>query len=66
MRLELTGQEANWLADLCNKEKNANDLANKETPHPLLELRRDNMAALENKLNAAIKREHQKERNNAR
>jgi hypothetical protein len=66
MRLQLTVGECRWLADLANKAKAAADLANKETPHPLFELRRDNMADLENKLNAAIKREIERERSDAR
>ena len=66
MRIQLTKQECRWLADLVNKTKIEADLANKETPHPLLELRRDNVADLETKLNEAIKREIKKERMNAR
>ncbi|GHT83986.1 hypothetical protein FACS18947_0730 [Bacteroidia bacterium] len=62
MRIQLTTGECRWLADLACKEKIEAALANKETPHPLLELRHDNMADLENKLNSAI----QKERRDAR
>ena len=56
MRVELTKQEYKWLADLVNKAKIEADFANTETPHPLLELRRDNMADLEAKINTAIQR----------
>jgi len=66
MRIELTKQECRWLADLANKAKTEADHNNKETPHPLLELRWDNMAHLENKLNAAIQRQIQRDRSNAR
>ena len=54
---KLTTQECVWLADLVSKEKTQAFRTNKATPHPLLELRRDNMASLEAKLNAAIQRE---------
>ena len=66
MRVELTMQEYRWLAGLAKKAKTEASLANKETPHPLLELRRDNMSALEAKLNAAIQKQVAKERNGAR
>jgi hypothetical protein len=66
MRVELTKQEYKWLADLANKAKIEADLANKETPHPLLELRRDNMADLEGKINAGIQRQLNRERINVR
>ncbi|GHU60505.1 hypothetical protein FACS1894171_2050 [Clostridia bacterium] len=64
MRLQLTTQECRWLADLVGKAKIEAELANQETPHPIFELRRDNMADLENKINSAIQRE--RERNDAR
>ena len=66
MRLELTKQECKWLANLANKAKTEATQENEATPHPLLELRRDNMADLEGKLNAAIQKQIQKERKNAR
>ncbi len=66
MRLQLTTTECKWLADLANKAKIEADFANKETPHPLLALRRDNMADLESKLNSAIQKEIQKNRGAAR
>ena len=66
MRIELTKQECRWLADLANKAKIEATHAHEETPHPLFELRRDNMADLESKLNAAIQKQIQKERKNAR
>ena len=62
MRLELSKGEVKWLADLANKAKIQAIHDNKETPHPLFELRRDNMADLENKLNAAIQKQIQRER----
>jgi len=66
MRVELTKQEYRWLAGLANKARIEADLANKETPHPLLELRRDNMADLEAKINAGIQRQINRERINVR
>jgi hypothetical protein len=66
MRIQLTQQECRWLADLACKARIEAALANNETPHPLLELRRDNMADLENTLNTAIQRENGRERGDAR
>ena len=61
MKVELTKQEYKWLADLANKAKIEAFHANKETPHPIFELRRDNMAALETKINTAIQRQINRE-----
>jgi hypothetical protein len=66
MRIQLTSQECRWLADLAKKAKKEAALTNEETPHPLFELRRDNMADLESKINAAIQREMQRIRRLAR
>ena len=66
IKIDLTKQEYRWLADLANKAKVEADLANKETPHPLLELCRDNMADLEAKINAGIQRQIDRERGGAR
>ena len=66
MRVDLTKQEYRWLADLAGKAKTEADLANQETPHPLYELRRDNMASLEAKISAAIGRQADRERGGAR
>jgi len=66
MKIELTKQEYRWLADLANKAKTEAAHANEEAPHPLFELLRDNMADLEGKINAAIQKQIQKERKNAR
>ena len=66
MRIQLTKQECIWLADLVKKEKERADEAFNELPYRILELRRDNMADLESKLASAIKREIQKERDDAR
>lgn len=66
MRVELTQQQFKWLADLANKAKTEAEFANKETPHPLFELRRDNMADLEAKINAAIQRHLHRGRSSAR
>jgi len=66
MRIQLTKQECRWLADLANKAKIEADLANQEVPHPILALRRDNMADLESRLKGAIQREIEKERRDAR
>jgi len=61
MRVDLTRQEYKWLADLTNKAKTEAADANEKTPHPLFELRRDNMASLEAKINAGIDRQIQRE-----
>jgi hypothetical protein len=61
MKIELTKQECKWLVDLVKKAKAEADNANNETPHPLYELRRDNMADLETKINAAIQKQIAKE-----
>jgi hypothetical protein len=66
MRISLTKQECRWLADLAGKAKAEADMTNRETPHPLWELRRDNMADIENKINAAIQKEIQRERRESR
>ena len=62
MRAELAKQEYKWLADLANKAQIEAARANEEMPHPLLELRRDNMADLEGKINDAIQRQINRER----
>jgi len=59
-------KDSGWLADLANKAKIEADLANQEVPHPILELRRDNMVGLESRLNAVIRRELGKDRRDAR
>ncbi len=56
MRLELTTVECRWLSDLANKAKIKAAQNFEESRHPILELRRDNMADLENKLNTAIQK----------
>jgi hypothetical protein len=61
MRLDLTIQECRWLTDLVRKDKEENDRINKTTPHPILELRRDNMESLEYKLESAILRQIKRE-----
>ena len=61
MRVELTKQEYKWLADLANKAKIEATQANEQQPHPLFELRRDNMASLETKINDAIQRQINRE-----
>ena len=62
MRIQITKQECIWLADLVKKAKEQAAAANEETPHGLFLLRHDNMAALENKLKDAIRKEIQKEK----
>ena len=66
MRLDLTITEWKWIADLVQKDRIESDLMNQTNPHPLFELRRDNMADLENKINNAIQRYIDKGRNDAR
>jgi hypothetical protein len=66
MRVQLNKQECRWLADLAAKARVEASLANHEAPNPLFELRRDNMADLENKLNDAMQKEIQRERKSAR
>lgn len=63
MRIQLTKQECKWLAELANKAKSEAIHCHEQSPSRLFELRRDNMADLENKLNTALKKEIQKERN---
>jgi len=57
MRIELTKQECLWLAALAKTEKENADALNEANPHRLFELRRDNMADLEKKLDAAVQRQ---------
>lgn len=66
MRIQLTKQECIWLSDLVKKEKERAAAANHEMPGRIFELRRDNMADLESKLNTALQKEIQKERNDMR
>ena len=66
MRIQLTKQECLWLADLAKKEKERVATVNKKMPSRIFELRRDNMADLESKLNMAVQKEIHKERNHAR
>lgn len=66
MRIQLTKQECMWLADLVKKAKEQATAANHEMPSRIFELRRDNMADLETKLNTAVQKEIQKERSDAR
>jgi len=61
MRIDITKQEARWLADLVKRDKLENTKLNETTPHPLYELRRDNMESLEYKLESAIQRQMNKE-----
>jgi hypothetical protein len=61
MRKELSKQEYRWLAALVRREKLEAEAANKETPHPLFVLRRDNMESLESRINALIKKDLTKE-----
>lgn len=62
MRIELSVQECRWLTDLVNKAKNKAIRYNEESPHAIFEIRRDNMADLESKLNGAVERQIHKER----
>ncbi|MDR0324783.1 MAG: hypothetical protein LBI19_01640 [Oscillospiraceae bacterium] len=66
MKVELTKQEYIWLADLVKKDKETYAAENEKTPHPLLELRRDNMASLEAKINAGVQRQIQRDGRNVR
>ena len=66
MRVELNKQECRWLADLTNKARFEAIHCNQKSPNALFELRRDNMADLEKKLNAAIRKQVEKERKDAR
>ena len=56
IRITFKDGEYRWLKDLVKKAKDEAHQANEATPHSLLELRRDNMAALEKKLNQAMQR----------
>jgi predicted ATPase len=66
MRIEVTKQECRWLSDLAKKAKAEAENAHEATPHPLLALRAENMAALEAKLDKAMQRHIQRERSGAR
>jgi hypothetical protein len=66
MRIELTVTECKWLAALVKRDKLDNIQYNKEMPSRAFELRRDNMADLENKLNTAIEKQIQKDRRDSR
>ncbi len=66
MRIELSKQEVRWLADLAGKAKVEAAQCNDQQPHHILQLRRDNMADLENKLNTAIQKTVQRERSGVR
>ena len=66
MKIQLSKQECLWLADLAKKAKVQADMAHQERPSRLFLLRRDNMANLEARLNAAVQKEIQKERGGAR
>ena len=61
MRIGITKEECRWLMGLVEKAKLEAAEAHEQTPHGLLELRRDNMADLERKLNAAIQGQIQRE-----
>jgi len=66
MRVQLSKQECIWLADLAKKAKEQANTDHEAHPSRLFLIRRDNMADLETKLNAAVQREMQRERNGAR
>lgn len=66
MRIEFTKQEVVWLAELAEKEKHRAISTHEQTPHPLLELRRDNMADLEEKLRTSVQNKINRERKDAR
>jgi len=59
IRITVKDGEYKWLKELVKKAKYEAHRANIETPHPLLELRRDNMVALEKKLNQAMQKKIQ-------
>ena len=61
MRLDISKQEALWLADLVKKDMDKNTRLNNVTPHPLYELRRDNMESLKYKIDSAILRQMNRE-----
>jgi len=61
MRIDITKEECRWLIDLVKKDKEENARQNKATPHPLFELRRDNMESLEYNLESAVLRQIKRE-----
>ena len=61
MQINITKQEAQWLLALVKKDKDENAKRNKNTPHPLYELRRDNMESLKNKIESAIQKHIKRE-----
>jgi len=62
MRVEMKKQECLWLAALAKAAKEEADVLYEANPHRLFALRRDNMADLEKKLNAAVQRQVKKDR----
>ena len=64
IKISLTQGEYRWLKALVKKAKQEAHHAFEETHHSLFELRRDNMADLEKKLNQAnhIKQDRMQER----
>jgi len=64
MRIGITKEECRWLMGLVEKAKLEAAEAHEQTPHGLLELRRDNMADLERKLNTRLERQIQRENRN--
>ena len=66
MRIQLTKTECRWLADLASKAKVEAIHDNEEMPNRIFELRRDNMADLEHKLNMAIQKEIRKDKGGTR
>lgn len=60
MRVEITVEECRWLADLAGKAKTEAAEILAEIPSRLFELRHDNMADLESKLNVAIAKQIQR------
>ena len=61
MRIDITKEECRWLIDLVKKDKKENARQNIATPHPLFELRRDNMESLEYNLESAVLRQMKRE-----
>jgi hypothetical protein len=66
MLIRMTNTECGWLINLARNAKYEAILANETTPHPLLQLQRENMEYLENKLNTALQKEIKRERWDAR
>jgi hypothetical protein len=62
MRISVTVKECRWLSEFVKRERLYAEWANKNTPHPRLKERHDDLKSLESKLNTAMEKQNSKER----